>query len=288
VKTRLVLGVVDLAMKTHQIIKGKHNKKTGAFVRACLAYAYITIPSMEDLFGRLQLYLFASTTALINHALPMADSFLKSAITLVQEVPAVLESDGQVKSSEDQLVSFLNQFVSVLVVVPGHPEHGAFYLTKGLLKVVKEYPWEKGSTGKSRVLLSILSLYCTYYQNSLPYHIDKVESNDVLYGGDNDFTDELLGSIDKLLEEILEDISKLKDDPDITVQKKQARLALDLFNMIIGYAVLNAKLASVAVTLYSLAKKFTSDIAYLKNALCGLEIVDAKLAQEMLTKLKSL
>jgi hypothetical protein len=57
----------------------------------------------------------------------------------VQEVEPVIDTDGQVRSTEDQLIPFLYNFVSVLVIAPWHPEHGAFFLTKGLLRVIKEY-----------------------------------------------------------------------------------------------------------------------------------------------------
>lgn len=209
VKSRLVLGVLQLAMRTLAIVKGKHSKKTSSFARACLAYAYITIPSMDDLFGRLNLYLLAGSIAMMNGSMPQADSFLKAAITLVQEVPIVLEVDGQVKSTEEQLLSFLQSFVGLLVVLPGHPEHGPFYITKGLVKVLKEYTWDKGSLGKARVLNSLITLYSALSQSTLPYHIDKLDANDVLYAGDSDYKDELVSNINKLLEEVVEDINKV-------------------------------------------------------------------------------
>jgi hypothetical protein len=42
----------------------------------------------------------------------------------------------------------MSSIASALIVVPGHPEHGAFYLVKGLVKVVKDYKWEKGSVAR--------------------------------------------------------------------------------------------------------------------------------------------
>jgi hypothetical protein len=52
VKDRLVLAVCKLAMKAHQLMKGKHTKKTAAFVKACMAFCHITIPSIESIFTR--------------------------------------------------------------------------------------------------------------------------------------------------------------------------------------------------------------------------------------------
>ena len=126
---------------------------------------------MEEVFPRLQLYLLSSEVALLNQAVSQADSLLKAAIKLVQEVPNRLEIDSQIKSTEEPLVSYLNNFVSLLVVVPGHPEQGPFYLVKGLLKVVSEYTWENVSA-KVRVYISMLSLFSAYQQQKFPYKIN--------------------------------------------------------------------------------------------------------------------
>ena len=64
-------------MRTLGIVRGKHTKKTAAFVRTCLAFCYITIPSMEEVFSRLYLYLVSATCALLNGSLPQEEAFLK-------------------------------------------------------------------------------------------------------------------------------------------------------------------------------------------------------------------
>ena len=45
VQDRLVLRVAGLTMQAHRLVNGKHSRKTIAFVKACLAYCHITIPS---------------------------------------------------------------------------------------------------------------------------------------------------------------------------------------------------------------------------------------------------
>jgi len=60
-----------------------------------------------------------------------------------------------------------------LIVLPGHPEHGPFYIVKGLLKVLNDYPFEVGHGGRSMCLLSILPALASLYQTELPYHINK-------------------------------------------------------------------------------------------------------------------
>lgn len=51
------------------------------------------------------------------------------------------EVDHQRVRTEEQLLAFLRNFTSALVVAPGHPEHGALYLVRGLLNAVQRYSW---------------------------------------------------------------------------------------------------------------------------------------------------
>jgi hypothetical protein len=50
--------------------------------------------------------------------LDAVDACLKDALSLVPEVPAQLEIDGKMRSSEQFLVGFLCQLLSTLLVVP--------------------------------------------------------------------------------------------------------------------------------------------------------------------------
>lgn len=115
----LVQKVNSLAMQTHQVVKGFHTKKTISFVNACIAFSFITIPSIDDIVLRLQLYLSSSHIALINVCLPQTDAFLKSTITLLRQLPPTFEaSDGKFYSNDEFLNSYVSQLLSTLIVVP--------------------------------------------------------------------------------------------------------------------------------------------------------------------------
>ena len=62
-------SVNRLAMETRRLVKGNHSRKTAAFVRACAAYCFITIPSLENILSALNLYLLSGQVALANGAL---------------------------------------------------------------------------------------------------------------------------------------------------------------------------------------------------------------------------
>ena len=130
VQDRLVLGVVGLAARAHKFMKGRHTKKTGAFVKACLAFCHITIPSIECVFARMHLMLLCGNVALINACLPQTDTFFKGAVSLIPEAPEHVMEEHKRVSTELRMVSFVKQYCAAMLMVPGHPQHGPFYLVR--------------------------------------------------------------------------------------------------------------------------------------------------------------
>lgn len=80
-----------LIMQTHSIVKGNHTRKTAQFVRTCVAYTFITIPSIGDIFQQLYLYLDSGCVAVVNGALSQAEGFFRSAVRLLPDVPQEME-----------------------------------------------------------------------------------------------------------------------------------------------------------------------------------------------------
>ena len=58
-----------LAMETRRLVKCNHSRKTAAFVRACAAYTFITIPSVSNVISRLKLFVLSGRVAVANGAL---------------------------------------------------------------------------------------------------------------------------------------------------------------------------------------------------------------------------
>lgn len=116
--------------------------------QACAAYSFITIPSLSNIFSRLNLYLLSGQVALANQCLsqgkrpsfpvlsrfsppspsfflfphvsfsPSADAFLKAAVSILPEVPRSISVEGKLRSSETFLLDFINNFLATLLVVP--------------------------------------------------------------------------------------------------------------------------------------------------------------------------
>jgi len=58
--------VCRLGMVVGEIVGGHHTKRTRGFLSACIAYAFITIPSLDSVYTQLQLYKLTAEVAYSN------------------------------------------------------------------------------------------------------------------------------------------------------------------------------------------------------------------------------
>ncbi|XP_076242977.1 VPS35 endosomal protein-sorting factor-like [Calliopsis andreniformis] len=252
VHVQLVQSVNRLSVNTRKIVRGHHTRRTSAFVRACAAFCFITIPSLSLVHTRLQLYLLSGQVALLNQCLSQADACFKAALSLVPEMPKTIDIDGRQKSSQPYLLSYLSNFLSTLLVVPDSPEHGVLYLMRGLLNAIQRC-FEENALTKSYLYLRVLDLLSAVTQENYPYHIDKVDSNDKLYGSDKKFISEVNKISSKIIEEILSHLKYLGSTDQL---EKQAVLAFELFNCFVIRADLrDPSLAHMTVNLWNLSQR---------------------------------
>ncbi|XP_034937988.1 VPS35 endosomal protein sorting factor-like isoform X2 [Chelonus insularis] len=229
VHVQLVQCVNRQAVETRKIVRGHHTRRTAAFVRACAAFCFITIPSLTLVQTRLQLYLLSGQVALLNQCLGQADACFKAALNLVPEMPKTIEID-----------------------VPDSPEHGVLYLIRGLLNAVQRF-FDENSSVKCTLYLRVLDLLSTVTLETYPYHIDKVDSNDKLYGSDEKFISEVNKMCTKILEGIL---SHLKYLGQSSQYDKQSALSTELFmRLIIRADLRQPSLANMAISLWNLSQK---------------------------------
>ncbi|KAJ8246244.1 hypothetical protein GJAV_G00265420 [Gymnothorax javanicus] len=253
VMVQLIHTVNQLAMETRRVMRGNHSRKTAAFVRACAAYSFITIPSLTSIFSRLSLYLLSGQVALANQCLSQADAFLKAAVSILPEVPRSISVEGKLRSSEAFLLDFINNFLSTLLVVPDHPEQGVLYLVRGLLNMVQDYTWEENSDAKVRVYISALPVLAAMSQECYLYSIPKVDSNETLYGGDPKFLAEINKLCETLIGQVLDHLKTLGREEGL---RRQSSLAFSLFGCLLAHGDLrNNKLNQLAVNLWNLSHK---------------------------------
>ena len=97
-----------LSNRTRQLVE-EHNERTGHFVRACGAFAYITIPAISCPMMRFSLYVLSSQVALANECFGQADACVEGAINLVTEFPP---------AEEQRIVANVSNLLSTLLIQP--------------------------------------------------------------------------------------------------------------------------------------------------------------------------
>ncbi|XP_062589752.1 VPS35 endosomal protein-sorting factor-like [Saccostrea cucullata] len=253
VLVQLIQNVNNLSMETRRVVKGNHSRKTGNFVRACAAYCFITIPSLQSPMAQLQLYLLSGQCALLNQCYSQADAFFKALISLIPDIPKVLKVEGKTRSTEPLLVEHIYNFLSTLLIVPDNPDAGVLYLLRGLLNIIQNYTWEPQSDAKVLVYTRVLALLSAMGQDSYIYHADRVDANDSMYGSDPKFLNEIKTMCSTLVEEVLNHLKMLAQSG---MHKRQSVIALELFQTIIAHGdIREQSLFSLAAKLWGLAQK---------------------------------
>ena len=253
---KCVLEAAKLAMRCRALVgaRGGHTEKTLAFAKACLAFCHVTIPSVGRALRRLELLDLCGHVALLNGCLPHADTFFKAAVVAIPDLPEKEclayfgAGDGDREPhTEPRVVSFVAKLAASLVAVPGHPDHGPFYLVLGLLNALPKYAhWRPHTGGKARAFLHVVPLLAAHAQRRLPYSAHGVEANDVLYGGAPDYLEELHGHLGTVVDAVVAQLTDLGgDSPDAGGPPSDARLlrraelVLDLLNALVAHVKLD-------------------------------------------------
>lgn len=195
----LIYKTIDLTLKARRFSKGKVNKKIAGFIQACIAYCYISIPSVEDSNLQLRLYLAVSQSALMHNMISQSEGIFKTAIVSVSELPEVFEG----RQSDALFQGFLKNLISFMIVLPENPENDYLHVLSGFKNAIDVFKWNKktGIFYKITFLLDFLAYLCIQLQNKLPYHIENVKSNDALFA-ETEFKTEIIKKINEILNEI--------------------------------------------------------------------------------------
>lgn len=252
----LVTCVVRLMCRMRGHLRGGHTKKTLAFARACAAFCFITIPSIQSVPSQMDLYYLAGAAALINGCLGQADACFDAAIKLIGELPARVEvgEGGNYRTIDAYLLGYVPRLLTVLVVTPDSPDLGLLYLPHAVMKEVAAVAasFESKAT-LTAIYLLLLDFYITVTGETYANQLPDVISNDRLYGGDPKFIGEVEATCNQIVEAILEQLQVLGEMGQV---KLQSQFALELFQRIVFKSDLSdEKQFLLAVNLWNLTMK---------------------------------
>ncbi|KAH7689682.1 hypothetical protein AAVH_40318, partial [Aphelenchoides avenae] len=142
----IVLRIIALSL--YVIRSAKYSSSRSAFLQACLANLYITIPSLSDPLQRLQLNVQSTQVAFAALAFLQVDAFLEATLDCFDEL------------DPSQHAAFRSQgvyFLSLMVQIPTFDENAPLNVFRRFLATVEKFQWPSSfHADRSRLLLACL------------------------------------------------------------------------------------------------------------------------------------
>jgi len=268
VLVHLVHCVNMLSTKVTKIVRGSHTKKTSAFVRACTAFTFITIPSLECNLNKMNLYVEAGQVALNSQCVSQADAMFETAINLIRK-PEELKmfTDLRQPSFWQNFTASVTNLLSSLLLVPDNTsEKGVLHLLRELLNGVVECGEVMPGNTKCTLLIRVLALLTAYSQDVYLHHIRKVDSNEILYGNDPKF----LNQISQISKGVIEEIYKFinpKNQSEKQSSHARASCTLHMLDTLLAHSdTSDENMVDLFLTTWKMACENTAcDVKYLKR-----------------------
>ncbi|KAL1207085.1 hypothetical protein V5N11_004293 [Cardamine amara subsp. amara] len=224
----------------------KAGKKYINFVKSCLAFSEVTIPSVLTPTKHLNLYLETAEVSLLGGLISHSDGLVMSAVECLEDVAL---TDGFKSIDVDSMASVVCKLCSLLVMVPGNPEKGVMEILKNIFSAACSSSWAIPRL-KVKIYCAIISLSSTLSQDNLPYRCANPEiiGNDLMFFGDSSYKQELVSCTQLVLGELLDAIEQ--ESSQIT----RGNMALEACNCISSALVMNEELSQFRLKLLETAK----------------------------------
>ncbi|XP_026448170.1 UPF0505 protein-like isoform X3 [Papaver somniferum] len=198
-KETLVHASNNLAIKA---IKGSN--KLVSFIKSCISFSEVTIPSVSASVKQINLYLETAEVALLGGLFSHTDGLVDSAISCFQSLDL---TDGS-PTEMDGALSIVQKLCSLLIIIPDIG-HGVAYYPRSILSLINSKQWITPKL-RTRAFCAIVSLSATLSQNKLPYHVNNKEimSNDKLYFGDPSYYQEFISVATSVVKNIVNDVKQ--------------------------------------------------------------------------------
>ncbi|MCL7044850.1 hypothetical protein MKW94_022815 [Papaver nudicaule] len=238
-KESLVHASNNLAIKA---VKGSN--KLVSFIKSCVSFSEVTIPSVSASVRQINLYLETAEVALIGGLFSHTDGLIDSAISCFQDLDLTNGSSTEI----DGTLSVLQKLCSLLVIVPGDTEQGVAYHPRSILSLINSKQWITPKL-RMRAFCAIVSLSATLVQNKLPYHVNNKEimSNDILYFGDPGYYQEFISVSASVVKNIINDVKQ--EQHRVT----RGSMALEICNCILTCYKASDEISQICTQLIEIA-----------------------------------
>ncbi|XVF57509.1 hypothetical protein PTKIN_Ptkin06aG0211000 [Pterospermum kingtungense] len=228
----------------------KDEKKHLSFIKSCIAFSEVTIPSISGQIKQLHLYLETAEVALLGGLVSHSDGLIGSALTCLESFDWMEGSRAAVDS--DRILSAIQKLFSLLITVPGDPEVGILHIPKRILSIICSQSWSPKI--KARIFCAILSLSATLSQGRLPYRTlhPEIMGNDLLFFGDSSYVHELVSLAESALENL---VDVIEQEPS---RAARGSMSLEACNCMASSFKINEHVSPVCSKLIETAKSCLS------------------------------
>ncbi|CAD8189870.1 unnamed protein product [Paramecium octaurelia] len=192
----LIDRALDLIFRGKRLSKGKNQKKIISFYQACIAYSFITIPTIDNPISRLRKYIQVAQVGLSLNLLSQSEAVIKTTIENLLELPETFNG----RPIDEIVVPYILDLISFIIVVPDDPSAGYLNIFQGLLKALEQLKWNPKNGGIHSIVIYVncIQYLCAQVQERLPYHFENVKSNDALFNKDSQFSLTILELVQQL------------------------------------------------------------------------------------------
>ncbi|CAK9309602.1 unnamed protein product [Citrullus colocynthis] len=225
----------------------KDARKHVNFVKACIAFSEVTLPSISAQIKQFNLYLETAEVALLGGLISHSDELIDSTISCLHNME--IKEGSRAASDAELLLSSIKKLCSLLVMLPGNPGHGSAYFPKILVSLVNDIPWMTPRM-RTGILCAILPLLAASSQNRLPYHADNGVSwgsNNVLFG-DSAYLYELVSLSEHIVQNLVDAVLQ-ESSP-----AARGAMALEACNSILSSFIIKDETYAICSKLMETAK----------------------------------
>ncbi|XP_065862426.1 uncharacterized protein [Euphorbia lathyris] len=185
----------------------KDGNKRLTFVKSCVAFSEVTVPSISAQIRKLNLYLETAEVALLGGLISHADGLIVSAISCLEKLDY---ADGPwTPTNVDGILSSIRKLCSLLVMVPGISDEGITKFPRSIVSLLNSRSWMTPRIN-AKIFCAIIILLATLSQNKLPYHAyySEILGNDMLFYGDSSYLQELISLSNYVLENLVNSVEQ--------------------------------------------------------------------------------
>ncbi|KAL9366902.1 hypothetical protein Peur_038101 [Populus x canadensis] len=239
----------------------KDGRKGLNFVKSCIAFSEVTIPSVLEHVVQFNLYIETAEVALLGGLVSHSDGLVVSAISCLECFD--LTDGSRTSIDAGGMLSSIQKLCSLLVMFPGNPDQGITRFPNSILSLIYSKSWMTPRM-KIRLFCGIILLLATLSQDKLPYYpyCAEIMGNDLLFFGDPSYIQEIAALSECVLQNL---ISFIEQEPP---KAARGTMALEACNCIASSFVVCQDILEVCWKLIETARLcLRADDRYLQSTI---------------------